>query len=220
MEKIHIYFMPGLAAGPAIFENLQLDANQFELHYLSWLKPLAIEESISNYAMRLSDEIKHKNAVLVGVSFGGIMVQEMAKYIDTKKVIIISSVKTKYELPKRLKVANFTKAYKFFPTSLVSNFEYFMQFFVGKALQKKAKIYQKYLAERDKLYLDWSIKNVIEWKQEKSDENLIHIHGTKDDVFPIKHIQNCIEIENGTHIMILTKAKEISKIINSTLLDK
>ena len=48
-------------------------------------------------------------------------------------------------------------------------------------------------------------------------KNIVHIHGTKDNVFPLKHIKNAIEIKGGTHIMILTKAKKISKIIDEVL---
>jgi esterase/lipase len=217
MAKTHIYFMPGLAAGPEIFENIELSPTLYELHFLKWLKPLSINETIANYAMRMSEEIKHKKPVLVGVSFGGIIVQEMSKFMETKKIIIISSVKSKNELPKRFKIAAKSKIYKLFPTKIVTNFENYAKFFVGKTLEKKAKLYKKYLSERNKEYLKWSIHNAIHWNQENPLENIIHIHGTKDEIFPIKSIQNCIKIENGNHSMIIIKAKQISKIIDKSL---
>ena len=209
--------MPGLAAGPKIFENLELDKDLYELHFLKWKKPLALEETITNYAMRMTEDIKHEDVVLLGVSFGGIMVQEMSKFVKTKKIILVSSVKSHHELPKRFKVASMSKIYKLFPTQVVSNFEDFAKFFLGKSLKKRAKIYEKYLSERDETYLKWSIHNVLHWQQDKPLENTTHIHGTKDHVFPIKHIENCKEIEDGTHVMIITKAKKISKIIHTTL---
>ena len=58
MEKIPIYFMPGLAAGPEIFENLELDSEKYTFHYLRWIPPLSVDENISNYAYRLSASIK------------------------------------------------------------------------------------------------------------------------------------------------------------------
>jgi len=73
------------------------------------------------------------------------------------------------------------------------------------------------LSVRDEMYLKWSIKNVLKWKQNEPSKNLIHIHGTDDSVFPIKHIKNAIEIPGGTHAMILNKAKIISEIINQSL---
>ncbi len=217
MAKTPIYFVPGLAAGPEIFENLELSKEKYELHYLTWLKPLALEESIANYAMRMCDEVKEKEPILIGVSFGGIMVQEMSKFLDVKKVIIISSVKTNKELPKKFKMAKFTKLYKFFPTKVISNFEEYAQYFLGKSLKKRAKIYQKYLSVRSKTYLNWAIFNVLKWEQNKPLDGIVHIHGTKDKVFPIKNINESIEIKGGTHIMILTKAKKISKIIDEVL---
>ena len=166
MNKIPIYFVPGLAAGPEIFENLNLPEDKYEIHYLEWKKPLALEESISNYAMRMCEDVKEKNPVLVGVSFGGIMVQEMSKFMDIKKVILISSVKTNHELPKRFKLAKFTKAYKLFPTNIVSNFEDYAKYFLGKSLKKRAKTYEKYLSVRSKTYINWSISAVLNWQQD------------------------------------------------------
>lgn len=211
--------MPGLAAGPEIFEYLEFDSKQYELHFLKWLKPLSIEETIENYAMRLTLNISHKNIVLVGVSFGGIIVQEMSKYVDYKKIILISSVKSHKEFPKRFKIASVSKLYKLFPTKMVSNFEDYKKFFLGKSLKKRAKIYEKYLHERDEDYLKWSIYNVLHWNQNSPPLNTIHIHGTKDIVFPIKNIFDVIEIEGGTHVMIINKAKLLSKIIHHNLIN-
>lgn len=217
MNKISIYFMPGLAAGPEIFENLTLSKDTYEFHYLTWKKPLAIEETLPNYAMRMCQDVKDENPVLIGVSFGGILVQEMSKILNCKKVFIISSIKTSDELPKKLKFVSFWNLYKLFPISVISNFENYSRFFVGKRLQKRALIYKKYLSVRDEGYLKWAIKNVLEWKQKEAIENLVHIQGTNDTIFPIKNISNAIEIENGTHIMILNKARKISDIIHQAL---
>lgn len=219
MPKTVIYFMPGLAASPKIFENLSLPKDQYELYYLTWLKPLSIKEPLANYTMRLCKEIKHSNIVLIGVSFGGIVIQEMSKYIDVKKMIIISSIKSHNEFSINFRFAKKLKAYSLFPTKIISNFDKFKHFFIGKSLVKKAKLYKMYLSERDELYLKWSIKNILLWEQEYPIEGLVHIQGTKDPIFPVKKIKNYIPIKGGTHAMILLKAKKISKIIETILTD-
>ena len=217
MKKIPIYFMPGLAAGPEIFTNLELDEEKFTLHYLKWINPVSVAEKIDKYAFRLSKEIKEESPILIGVSFGGIMVQELAKFVNPKKVIIISSVKSPNELPGRFKFAKFTRIYKLFPIKIIENFEDYTKYFLGKSLKKKANLYKKYLYVRSKESLKWSIYTIIKWEQIKPIESIVHIHGDADMVFPIKNIENAIEIKNGTHAMILTKAKEISKIIDTVL---
>ena len=198
--------MPGMAANPSIFEHIQLPENTFEMHFLEWIIPTK-NESITSYAERMTLKIEHKNVVLIGVSFGGVLVQEMSKHVKLRKLIIISSVKSKHELPRKMKFAKQTKAYKILPTQFVSNFEIFAKYEFGETIKKRVKLYEKYLSVRDKIYLDWAILNMISWNQEETSSDIIHIHGDKDPVFPIKNISNCIIVKGGTHIMIINKYK-------------
>lgn len=215
-SKTHIYFVPGLAASSKIFEYIKLP-DTFELHYLEWLIPLSDKESIENYASRMAQLVTAENVVLVGVSFGGIMVQEMSKHLNTQKIIIISSVKSIYEFPKRLRLIQKTKAFKLFPTKAIANIEEFSIYAFGDFAKKRVKLYKEYLSVRNEKYLTWAIYNVLHWQQTTPLENIIHIHGVEDGIFPIKYIENCIPIEKGTHVMILNKAKSISKIITESL---
>ena len=213
LDKIHIYLVPGLAASSDIFEYLEIPQDNFELHYLDWLVPLSQNESIDEYAKRMCALIKHENPVLVGVSFGGIMVQEMSKIISVKKIIIISSVKSKHELPRRLKFARVSKAYKIFPTKVFTHIENYTKYAFGNTIKKRVQLYSKYLAMRDKDYLPWALHNVLNWQQENPPNDIVHIHGNKDMIFPIKHVKNCTVMEGGTHVMILNKAKHISQLL-------
>jgi esterase/lipase len=197
--------MPGMAANSTIFENIVLPSN-FIVHYLEWVIPYK-DETIADYSKRLLENVKHENPVLIGVSFGGIMVQEMAKHIQVKKVIIISSIKSNQELPKRMIFAKYTKAYKILPTSIINNVEMLAKYAFGNNVTKRLKLYEKYLSIRDKYYLDWSLSQIINWKQKVSNPDIIHIHGDKDPVFPINHIKTCIVVKDGTHIMIINKFK-------------
>lgn len=207
MAKIPVYFMPGLAASSTIFEYITLPEDQFEMVLLDWFLP-ENKETLQQYALRMTKQIKHENPVLIGVSFGGILVQEMSKLIPTRKTIIISSVKSNKEFPSRMLLAKKTMAYKLIPTSLLANIETLVRYAFGENIvAKRIKLYEKYLSMREKSYLDWSIENVILWSRSKPDENVVHIHGDKDGVFPIDKIKNCIVIKGGTHIMIINKFK-------------
>jgi len=211
MSRIPVYFMPGLAASPIIFENIKLPEDEFEMYFLEWFVPKA-KETLEEYALRMTKEIKHENPVLIGVSFGGILVQEMSKWINTRKIIIISSVKTNKEMPSRMKIAKRTLAYKLIPTSLLSNVETLVKYAFGEnIISSRLKLYEKYLSVRDKKYLDWAIESVILWSRDKANENVIHIHGDADEVFPIQNIQNAIVVKGGTHIMIINKYKWLNE---------
>lgn len=210
--------MPGLAASSAIFERIDLSNEQFEMQLLEWEIPLP-SESLSQYAKRMALKVTHENPVLVGVSFGGILVQEMATLLKPFRVIIISSVKTNLEFPRRLKVAKTTKAYKLIPTSLILNVENLAKFSFGEKIKSRLQLYEKFLSVRDIHYLDWAIEQVILWERTVADPTVIHIHGNQDDVFPIKYITNCIVVPGGNHAMILFRFRWLNEYLPEIILN-
>ncbi|MDN3665723.1 alpha/beta hydrolase [Algibacter miyuki] len=205
-ELIHVYLMPGMAASPLIFENIKLPEAHFQIHLLEWMIPID-NESLRDYALRMCQHIKHENIVLLGVSFGGVLVQEMAKHITPRKLIIVSSVKSMFELPKRMVIAKATKAYKLVPTQLAANIDVFEKYAVGEVVKKRIELYQKYLSVNDSRYLSWAIEQMLCWNQTEVPKGIIHIHGDADGVFPIKNIKDCIVLKNGTHIAVINKYK-------------
>lgn len=215
--------MPGLAANPKIFEKIKLPEDQFEMHWLEWLIPLT-NETLAEYAKRMNKYILHKNPVLIGVSFGGIVVQEMSHFLEFKRLIIISSVKTKSELPRRMRYASKTGFFRLLPTSLVGYVDWLEKIAVGDYITKRAKLYKKYLSIKNPKYLDWAIENTVCWDWDEPREDVIHIHGDRDEIFPYKYINGCITVKGGTHIMILNRYKWFNKnlpeiILNGKLLN-
>lgn len=211
MDKIPVYFMPGLAASPKIFENIKLPEDRFEMFFLEWILPKS-HEPLKDYAKRIAKNIKHENPVLIGVSFGGILVQEIAHIIKARKVIIISSVRCNLEFPRRMRFAKMTKAYRVFPTTLMEKVDWLAKISLGNnMITRKLNLYEKYLSVRDKKYLDWAFETVINWDRTEPDENVIHIHGDADEVFPSKYVKNYIPVKGGTHIMIINKYKWLNE---------
>ena len=207
--------MPGMSANPLIFKRIKFSDEKYEIHFLKWAKPV-LNESIENYSKRLLDFIKHENPILIGVSFGGLIVQEISKLIDVEKVIIISSIKSNRELPLYMKSAKFLKLYNYFPLKLFDDV-----FNISKSLKinkiyKKLDLIDKYLSVRDENYLKWAIREILNWKQEKPLQEVIHIHGDRDLTFPISLIKDCIIVPGATHALILTKYRWLNK--NLTLL--
>ncbi|MBU2946010.1 alpha/beta fold hydrolase [Zobellia uliginosa] len=205
-SKIHVYFMPGMAASPSIFQHIALPEHKFEQHFLEWFVPEK-NMSLTSYAKKMNQNIHHEQAVLVGVSFGGMLVQEMARFKAFKKVVVISSVKDAAELPKRMIFAKYTKIHKLLPTGLVNNMELLAKYAFGETVNKRLSLYEEYLSIRDKYYIDWSIDQIVNWKQIEPIHGLVHIHGEKDVVFPIDKIKDCITVKNGTHTMIIHRAR-------------
>ncbi|MDT0607184.1 alpha/beta fold hydrolase [Croceitalea rosinachiae] len=217
-NKTSVYLMPGMAANPSIFDNLKLDPDKFRVHHLKWFQPdrgITLED----YAKKMCAYISDEEPVLLGVSFGGILVQEMARHVRTKKVVVVSSVKSERELPKRMLFAKYTKVHKLLPTGLVNNVELLAKYAFGETATKRLALYEQYLSIRDKYYIDWSIDNIVNWKQKEVLPNLLHIQGEKDAVFPIANISSCIQVKNGTHTMIIHRAKWFNENLPTLILE-
>ena len=210
--------MPGMAASPKIFEFISFP-DSFVLHYLSWIQPND-NESLEAYALRMSKCIKHLNPILVGVSFGGILVQEIAKHIIVDKIVIVSSIKNNKELPIPMKMAKKTNAHKLLPTQWINSLDALALFAFGKGIQKRIKLYQKYLSEKDPNYLSWAINALVQWDQNYTLGKVIHVHGKNDTVFPVRNLDKPFIKIDGGHAAIITNARwfnnELPKLFKET----
>ena len=200
--------MPGLAASELIFEQLEFPNQAYELHFLKWIMPEK-KESIQSYCQRLSAQITHQNIVLVGVSFGGLIVQELSLILNVKLTVIVSSISSERDLPKRIKFLKYSKIIHIIPSRVYSDVDKLIRFTLGEKSKKHKELYRKYLSFNNPTYLSWAFKTILNWENRNTISPLIHIHGSKDSVFPIKHIKTkgLITVESGTHIMIMKRYK-------------
>ena len=207
IDKIAVYFVPGMAANSKIFEHINLPKDKFECFFLEWKIP-ATNETLKSYAKRMCADVLHEKPILIGVSFGGILVQEMNRFLSVQKTIVISSVLHQDDYPTRMKFAKRTKLYKLIPTRILSDVEKIAKYAFGETIKGRVKLYEKYLSVSDDRYLKWAMKEIINWEQDQKLENVIHIHGTDDSVFPKQNIKDdFVPVKNGTHVMIVYRYK-------------
>ena len=96
-NRTPIYLISGLGADKRVFSKLEL--GDLNVVHLDWIEPLK-NETLKSYAMRLAAGIdSSEEFYLLGVSFGGVVAQEIAKILNPKKVFIISSMMHHNELP-------------------------------------------------------------------------------------------------------------------------
>ena len=215
MKKINVYLMPGMAASSEIFEYIRLP-KFYLIHKLDWIIPNSYE-TLELYAKRICKKINKPDPVLIGVSFGGILIQEISKHLHYKKIIIISSIKTSSELPLSMKMAKKTNIHRILPFQWINNLDKLALFAFGNGIKNKIKLYQKYLSFRDPNYLKWAMDCIVNWDQKDIIKGLIHIHGKKDNVFPVKNISDNVHLIEGNHAIIITKANQISKLLSKLL---
>ncbi len=208
------YIISGLGANAKAFDKIEFPHNVKKI-FLPWIIPNR-NEKINEYAKRLSENIDDKEPFfLIGLSFGGIVAQEIHQHKKAEKIIIISSIKSENEKPEYMRFSERTKLHKLIPTFFLTSDTIISYSFFRKLHKPKMQDIKSIFEYRNAYYLRWSINNIVNWKPSWNTlSNLHHIHGDKDKVFPLKYIKNPITITNGTHIMIMQKHKKISQIIS------
>ena len=151
MGRIPVYFIPGLAASARIFEWIALPEDRYQQIALEWEMPLK-GESLRDYCIRYAEKITHANPVLIGVSFGGLIVQELARLIPVRRVIIISSAKCNGEYPRKFRLGQKTGLYKLMPVRLLIQLEKLARFHFWPGIDQRLQLYKRYLGVRDRHY--------------------------------------------------------------------
>ena len=217
IRKLLVYWMPGMAASSKIFEYLRLPTSHFEQVFLEW-EVAAEGDDLKDYAKKCAQTIL-PGSILIGVSLGGLLVQEMARYCHPQKVIIISSIKSKKELPPKMWFARYTRAHRLLPTQLVNQLDLMAKLAFGQAIHKRLELYKKYIGLADSRHIDWGIEQLVNWDREEPLPGIIHIHGTKDAVFPIQYIKGCISVPEATHTLVIHRAKWLNERLMKLILN-
>lgn len=211
-----VYCISGLGADDMIFNGYNLGC--FQLQYISWLQPFK-NETLESYSERMGEVIVDDNAVILGVSFGAMIAIEIAKKKKIQKLILISTAKTKDELPFWMKITGKLNLHKALLIKSIKLTERFDNRQLGIKTKEEALIAKKYRKSGNKEMLRWGVDKVLNWKNEYLPPKYIHIHGSDDRVFPIKNAVPTHIIKEGSHIMVLNKKNEIQKIILDELSD-
>jgi pimeloyl-ACP methyl ester carboxylesterase len=207
----HIYCISGFGADERVFSKLDFGNN--DVHFLSWLMPV-LQETIESYAKRMAENIVHQKPILVGLSFGGIMATEIAKIIPTEKIIIISSIKTCRAFPLWMRLSGKLKLNHLIPMRSFKLIEPLENYNLGIENKDELELVQSYRKKVSQVYTNWAIDQILNWKNDWIPENIIHIHGSKDHVFPIKNVQADYVIAGGGHFMIMNRSNELNKILS------
>lgn len=214
--KPTLYFIPGLAATPAIFRNIHLD--EYECHYFKWEDPQP-GDNIKTYSKRFADRIDtSKPFVLVGCSLGGIMSNEIAKHITPERIILISSLTTRKQFPLRLKVFKVLQLHHVLPYSWVVAGIGKIRMIKGGGSQEEAELVYQMAKESSGKFFRWACGQILFWKHNEAHPNTYHIHGNKDTLFPIRRIgKTACTIEGGSHFMVVKEGQQVELAIRQIL---
>lgn len=201
--------MPGLGTDSRIFHQLRLP---IPVYYLNWIKPNQ-NESLKSYAKRIAEQIDFDFPIILGVSFGGIIVQEIAHQMPVQAVILVSTITSPSELPFNLRMMRKLPLYHLAQGSWrIKTLALWAPRF-GIQTESEQALLKSIFSRFGDTERMWAIRQLVHWEgiRESLDQPSLRLHGTEDHVFPFSHIQTAKAIQGGRHFMIYQQAEEMSR---------
>jgi len=211
-----IYAIPGLGTDRRIFSRLELP----NLSPLEWLTPDP-QETLVNYSYRMSQQITQPYPILLGVSFGGIVAQEIAARMDISRLILISTIVEPNERSWQLEFMRHIPLYKLTKGDWrIRTLPYWAKWY-GITDHSEIELLQRMFSRFSDTYRMWAIEQVISWKGLSSPLPIptLRLHGSKDPLFPCQKIKSdeVIFIQGGDHFMIYRKPLHVTQHIQRWL---
>lgn len=214
---ISIYFISGLGADRRAFRRLVFP-EEFKIIHLDWISPEP-NESLVSYASRLALNIDTSTPFyLVGLSFGGMLATEISKQLNPKHTFLISSTPTFKELPWYYRMAGSVSLQKLVPTGLLKKSNGIGLKFLGAKSDEERRLLKQLVVDSDPYFMKWALTCILTWRNTERPLNVTHIHGTSDNILPIRFtVKPDHIIEGAGHFMVYANAQEIIDIINNQI---
>ncbi len=211
---IPIYLISGIGADERIFRKLNLQG--YELKFIQWIPPFP-NETIQDYSIRLSAQINTSDPIIIGFSLGAIIAVEISHYLKAEKTIIISGIKSYKQMPVLYKIAGILKIDKLIPSCFYKHSTFIAKLFFATGSKNDQSLIGSIINHTDTNFLKWAIHGCLQWRTKMDLKNCIQIHGSADRILPIKYIQADYIIQNGSHLLLMYNATELSVLLQQVL---
>src|SRR5690606_33694159 len=102
------------------------------------------------------------------------------------------------------------------PMGWIKSMSLVKRLFSAETMQDK-KILRQVIRDSDPGFIRWAMEAVLTWKAEELPPAYVHIHGSLDEVLPVRYLKPTHIIKGAGHIMIMNRAKEINRILEEVL---
>jgi pimeloyl-ACP methyl ester carboxylesterase len=204
------YLIPGLGADERVFRRLRLTG---AVHVLNWLAPQAATEPLTHYAARLAEAVPTAAPCwLVGVSFGGLLAQEIGRLRPLARVVLISSLGSPLDLPPLLRLAGATGLHRLVPFGLLKWLPRLAQWFFGARGGTEYRLLRQILADTDARFARWATAQLLSWRG--PGRPAVRLHGTRDRLLPAGSATIDYAVPGAGHFLIVSHAAQVSQFLN------
>lgn len=210
-----IVFISGLGANELAFSKI--GSLKYEKIIANWI-PNHGNESITEYAKRFIKEYRIKSSdILAGLSFGGVLAQEISKIQGNSSIILISSFKRRSHLNYPFRLALNIGLYRI-QLIRIPILEDLIAKFLNSGNKESSLVLCDMLKKSDYELMNWSIRKIAEIKDDDyATIPTFNIVGTKDRIIRQWSNESNYLVMGGSHFMIYDKSDEVTNILNDII---
>lgn len=212
-----LVMLPGLGADARLFEpQAQYFPNS---HVPPWL-PAQQWESMQAYARRFAATVQvDQPMVLVGISFGGMLALELARFLKPRAVIMIAGCRSRHALPLRLTLLS--RLGPWLPHG-IANAKYVLPLVMYRRLGAQTEAQQQLchdmLQDASNPFMRWIGHAITTWPGVNDPGvPVFHIHGDCDRVILSSRVQPDAWVEGGGHMINVTHADQVNAFIEQAI---
>lgn len=213
-----LFLLPGLGADARMYREQKKVFPQ--LIVPPWIQPLP-GESLSHYARRFARELNPcQPFFLGGTSFGGILAQEMARYIKPDALFLFACGRSPDHMTPWLRkvrsLAAITKILPWDSASLVSE----LGLKIAEPVMPPAvRSLMKHLHHREIPFVRWGLHAVLRWQAPNHSMHIPvhHLHGERDPFFPASLSGACEIVPGAGHLLTRTHPDAVNRFISARL---
>lgn len=213
-DNIPLLLFTGMLADERLFEG-QIEA------FGNVIAPRWIDatpnDTIRDYARRMVERVRLSGPCFVGgASFGGVVAQEAAQFLDAKAVFLIGSIRHPRELPPLMRIWRFMGYFSDEPRrQLMSLAAMCARPFVPRPTARR----MRQIAQPDQQFARWASMALMRWEPTPIDSRVpvFHIHGDADGTLPVKYVRPDVVVHGADHILSYRRSEAVNAFLREKM---
>lgn len=184
-------------------------------------------ETLAHYGERMADMVRERYPltsplVLGGVSFGGMVAQEMALHLKPSRLVLIATCRSRLGVPAHWRMG--ARLITFTPRRLLKSFTVLAPFGLkimgGDIPGEHLAMLTDMFDQVDPALVQWSCRAILHWNG--VDPQALHcpvvqIHGDADPLIPLRKVNSDIVIPGGKHLINVVHADAVNDVLQAQL---
>lgn len=217
-SDLPLILLSGMGADERVFRRQRDEFARLLLP--GWIDPQPGDD-LPRYAQRMAKHVDPGGPCFVGgVSLGGMIALEMARHLDCRGCLLIASVRSPRELPRRARVLK--------PVALLLPrgsggvpvlAARFALAVAGPLLGPVPRNLLRQLADADRHFLRWASMALLRWKPHEDCRQIPirQIHGDRDHVLSHTLTSPDVLVPHGGHVLPMTHADEVNRFLRDAM---